>query len=120
MIEATELRSGNYLEYLIGEDGIGWKPTQIDWQDIKWATEKKEDFNKLHQPIPLTEEILDNNLQKGVLSDYAFGGHAFKFRKGILTLADNENYSQSSEKKYVHELQNLIYALTGEEIEIKL
>lgn len=114
MIDYNELRTGNYVNALIFSN-----EPEVKVVTPIYLCLLEQDASGCF-PIPLTAEILDNNLQKGVLSDYAFGGHAFKFRKGILALADNENYSRSSEKKYVHELQNLIYALTNKEIEIKL
>lgn len=41
-MEAKELRIGNYLEYFIETDNLGWQPTKIDWQDLKRLSEQPE------------------------------------------------------------------------------
>lgn len=52
------LMVGDWLQYYIGEEGLEWEPTKIDWQDIKEVSENPEKFNKRHRPIALTEEVL--------------------------------------------------------------
>lgn len=52
------LMCGDYLQYYIGEEGCEWDYTKVDWQDLKWAVERPDNFNKVHRPITLSEEIL--------------------------------------------------------------
>lgn len=60
MIDAKDLKCNNYLQYYIGEEGCEWEFTKIDAQDILWCESKNENFNKVHKPIPITEEWLKN------------------------------------------------------------
>lgn len=124
-IEAKELRVGNKLQYYIGEDGCEWEETTIDWQDIKWATEENENFNKVHKPIPITEDIL---LRMGFVKEPNASKTNDLFIHGILSLAKREGdyscaihtlltYPLPVKVKYVHQLQNLFHALTGQELE---
>lgn len=52
------LMVGDWLQYYIGEEGLEWEPTKIDWQDIKEVSENLEKFNDRHRPIALTEDVL--------------------------------------------------------------
>lgn len=68
------------------------------------------------EPIPLTEEWL---LKFGF---EPLGSSRFDFKIFTYYLYDGSFYNQSSRLstiKYVHQLQNLYFALTGEELKIK-
>ncbi len=76
--------------------------------------------------IPLTEEIL---LKAGAKDGSVSGGyeieiddeHALALDAGELVIWCNDSfYNINTHKKYVHQLQNLYFALTGNELEIKL
>lgn len=80
------------------------------------------------KPIPLTEEWL---LKFGFVK-YKLGHDTYKLKKFIIEAGlfkktpycfrmkiDKENSLALSEIKYVHSLQNLFFALTGEELIIK-
>jgi hypothetical protein len=54
-ITANALRVGNQLHYDTGEEVA---ITTIDWQDIKWCSEKQENFNANHKPLILTESLM--------------------------------------------------------------
>jgi hypothetical protein len=111
MIKANELRIGNWV-YNSGE------PYKIDWRnDDYWHTDSLE-------PIPLTPEILEkcgfNNFGKDLIhSDFAI-----EKRKDIAVLWPNEGCTETHNIKvpckYLHQLQNLFFALTGEELEINI
>ena len=58
MIQKTDLRTGNHLKYYIGEEGVAWDATKIDWQDIKWCEENNENFNDVNKGIDITTTIL--------------------------------------------------------------
>jgi len=116
MIKENELRIGNRLLYHINEDGIEWDICTIDWQDIKWIAEDTEWFNKKHKPIPLTEEwLLKFGFEVINKSFYHYN------KKPILDYTKDLNNDwyiliNDGEKvylKYVHQLQNLYFALTG-------
>ena len=116
-MKANELRIGNYVNY--NEDPFV----------IKMIRDREyNDFI----PIPLTEEWL---LKFGFELQYGFGGirryykDRYLIEKGISQFFDNGmsfritiNNTESTHAnsiKYVHQLQNLYFALTGEELEIK-
>jgi hypothetical protein len=122
MIQSNELRIGNLLECYIGTDNIGWVHFPIDWQDIRECEEENISFNKSHRPISLTEEWL---LKFGFSE---FGGCNEKdFTDGIYNVFINSlgeiNFYFFRENEwfqkidYVHELQNLYFALTKTELQ---
>lgn len=135
-MKENELRIGNWIN-------VGGELNQFtiaDFCDIfdngnKW-------FKDLFKPIPLTEEwllkfgfeeietlhthwksdkgfflngyviFMEKNLGAiiGEKSNDYFYNHSYQYRNGIGII---------KEIKYLHELQNLYFALTGEELEIK-
>lgn len=112
-IKPSELRLGNWLI-------IGTTYTQLE-EISRW-----DDLNDV-QPIPLTPEILEKaGLKKGSL-----GGYIIKLpnRENFLDwdsstgmyLEDREsNGLELDHIQYLHQLQNLYFALTGTELEIDL
>jgi hypothetical protein len=72
------------------------------------------------KPIPLTEEWLIKFGFKHdeILSTYVFNG-SFGFIENNYTKLGIEYGAIWTECKYVHQLQNIIFALTGEELTIK-
>ena len=112
-LKASELRIGNW------HWGDG-KPREINAFDIKDLSDDPQD--DFYQPIPLTEEWL---LKFGLTKTN--GGN---FSCADICVYDNlENINISLENgdigvelrcpKYVHQLQNLYFALTGEELKMK-
>jgi hypothetical protein len=97
-------------------DTIKFGAGVITWKDI--------------EPIPLTEEILlkagfkrygkDGVVRKCILGDGSPGKHReyIKFTYIGCYYINYDNYNVVI--YYVHQLQNLYFALTGEELEIKL
>ena len=72
------------------------------------------------EPVPLTEEWLlkfgfenkKHGIKRGVLKSYKIHGNTFN-----LSNSGNIYYGfKSMQIQYVHQLQNLIFALTGEEL----
>ncbi len=121
MIKANELRIGNLLTNFLGET------FPVNSATIQAASVGYWQFGE-PQPIPLTEEwLLDfgykptpnrsNQWRRRkcsyleVLKDYDN-----QYKVGV----DCPTYFQGVSKqiKYVHSLQNLVYALTGEELTI--
>ena len=121
-MKATELRLGNYVYH---ESSTCKLETVLAFEDV-------EEYN----PIPLTEEWLlkfgfwrNNNLCKrwflaeAYLLERGWTQHRFYIylekkrisaRHGCMGDSNHLKYL-----KYVHEFQNLFFALTGEELEIR-
>lgn len=115
-MKATELRIGNYVT----ETNIG--VTLVNLFDLENI--QNEDTN--YQPIPLTEEWL---LKLG-FKLYPSGSYCFdlfsvneylaidlKYNKGFAYIRTDED-SLKIKLEYVHQLQNLYFALTNLELEI--
>lgn len=113
-MKVSEMRIGNLVGiksrpvakvYAIEEDYI-----DLDYQDFGWKPEQRkiEDI----APIPLTEEWL---IRFGFISGrLKFGQWYLKFSGAQFWLNDI-----GIEIFYVHQLQNLYHALTGDELTIK-
>ena len=114
MIQAQELRIGNYYK------GASRGNIEIvTWQTLRDLKEGK--LNIL--PIPLTEEIL---LKFGFEKQHNEDDFDYWFKKDFCDdilwehsegFCHNLNYG--GDIKYVHQLQNLYFALTGEELIFK-
>lgn len=125
-ISKCELRIGNYHHYHIvdplDERGEYDEVCQIDPDDFRILTE----FDcPEYKPIPLTEEWLKgfgffeekSFYERGIHNAIFSGCMRFKFDK--LTQKwrfDIGTYKDITRVEYVHQLQNLFYALTGEEL----
>ena len=128
-IKANELRIGNFIEY----DG---RIFQIDTISNEFPTLNTDEFgigvvdwNNI-QPIPLTEEwllnfgfgideeydntFIDNTSLKNEIIRVSIDSHYFTIDLFCGQVLEIPNI------KYVHQLQNLYFALTGEELTIKL
>lgn len=69
------------------------------------------------QPIPLTEEWL---LKFGFeIYEFDHKENQYRFKERLLVIRKGVfcDYGTNVELKYVHQLQNLYFALTGEELE---
>jgi hypothetical protein len=115
-MKAEELRIGNWVAI---NDNI----YQVDVIDYNQVIEIERGIVELKyvQPIPLTEEWL---LRFGSVIDREDDSYVFKSgfyisvndkSEAILFFGGNE----LCEFNYVHQLQNLYYALTGEELKLK-
>ena len=107
-----DLKCGNLLNYDTAEGEI--LPTVIDWQDLKWLAEDPKGFNLVHSPVYLSGEWLEK------LGFDKIQNEAHKVRVGLdgddfvkhqMTYMFNKQFV--AKIKYVHELQNLHYSLTG-------
>jgi hypothetical protein len=127
MITANELRIGNTLNYYTAEGDI--LPTTIDWQDLKWISEDEAGFKAVHAPIPLTEEWLirfgfewstidkDYRLfpsaEIQIIADVIKGSACCMLYTRTIHTDYKPIYSPIT---YVHQLQNLYFALTQTEL----
>lgn len=119
-MKAADLRIGNYVH-------INQNTTQVDVIDYNQviATEWGLIELKYVKPIPLTEECLINFGFELINNDF------FRSRNSELclywTVNKNKMIPEYNNKRlviwydfqYVHQLQNLYFALTGEELTIK-
>jgi len=123
-MKATELRIGNYIIY----NGC-LKFNENDVNIINGGNihkmEQSIDYREEYEPIPLTEEWL---LRFGFKKDTAEHCYMHKgFPSGIYFVIDAEwaicgDFNECTYirlPKYVHQLQNLYFALTENELTIK-
>ena len=123
-MKATELRIGNYHNYLV-KDPIDvrkqWNEVcQIDAYDLLSLS---KDPDVRYQPIPLTEEwLLRFGFKAHTYEDEVFGyvlndfGYINEYQFRIRNFIDFEGIIIPKAIKTVHQLQNLYFALTGEEL----
>lgn len=124
-VDAKELRIGNWI-YCFNPNEKGYPhnlTTQVTLQHFKLMRDEGN-FND-YSPIPLTTEILEKCGFKleygGQLPDYIQ-------REGFMMYWYEEKLSANfghvkqmdREIQYLHQLQNLYFALTGKELEINL
>lgn len=123
MIQSNELRIGNYVKDDIGRIGkvvsIGSNTIRLKMEFSTMKIDTNHDQYGLDvEPIPLTPEILEN-------AGFVKNKYGNRFIKDELTndiVKSNGFYmaNVSQELKYLHQLQNLYFALTGEELIINL
>lgn len=116
-MEARELRIGNYIRHI--KSGKIHTVHVIEWEDILCKTPTNEG-------VPLTEEILlkcgfdkysDHSNEITYLSKDA-GYFIQVYDNSVYFGLNYEDYRK--EVKYLHQLQNLYFALTSEELEVNL
>ena len=113
-MKANELRIGNWVAH---------EPTIDDWEEIivrPGTIIQCEISPDSFMPIPLTEEWcikfgfqkdLENTIYKNI------NKHCFLcYDDNIVLLLEEENNWCITKVKYVHQLQNLYFALTKEEL----
>ena len=128
MIKANELRVNNHLQKYLGPQINEWIDVKITAADI---LDISVNNNHGFRPIPLTEERL---LELGFYTDnesndfydklYVLNrfGERVYFADGSIILGWEGYYDHHSEAGYcehVHQLQNLYFSLTGEELTFK-
>ena len=126
MIQENKLRVGNLLNYQTAEGDVVNLTT--DFHAIKWATEDPKGFNLVHSPIPITEEWLikfgfkqynDFGVKFNTFDLMPLCGFGYDIdTKQVVILEKGNPNSHWIERKieYVHELQNLYFALRGQEL----
>jgi len=112
MIDARELRIGNWVEApCFGIVNSIQKTLTIS--DIQHCQEFPDSYN----PIPLTEEWFNRFEYIEIPTEYNQGG--ITCVNSIWSLRDCDDGTIGKEIKYVHEYQNLVFALTGIELKLK-
>jgi hypothetical protein len=121
MIKANELRIGNLIKY---NDGGVFRVISIHEfgldveDDIETAYTEYEKFS----PIPLTEEwLLKFGFEKDVAAFYLDINTVLfvSYNDDEFVHLKSNHLETIASIKYVHQLQNLYFALTGEELTIK-
>jgi hypothetical protein len=122
MISANELRVGNFLlETKIDNNDIGFTVSRID-EDFLEILMGSRNYEALH-PIEIIPEILEkcgfellSTLPRGLK-------HWWSAKMQGYLVEHNDSYKWAGYEtpfKYLHQLQNLYFALIGEELEINL
>ena len=131
-MKTNELRIGNWVKYnpdMVDEDWEGEWEYQVEciysdqWESFIKLTDPFNERYALDEvlPIPLTEEWL------GKFGFEKYNNSWWKYDKnGAFDISNNfdafgfKTCIWSSDRiNYVHQLQNLYFALTGDELEIK-
>jgi hypothetical protein len=124
-MKANELRVGN-LVFFRGREIVVHAKLLV-------SIEEKEYEDDYIQPIPLTLEILTKcgfekdddagNWNSPKHDIYRVGSFKVGIKEdfiGWYNQVDDDFYSYFVQVKHLHQLQNLVYALTGEELNIQL
>lgn len=133
-MKAHELRLGNYYEYRVIDQVANtdtWELTTIDIDDLKWLL-KNPDYS-MYRPIEITDEWLNKIGAIGVggYECYIPAGtnengkvhYSLALQKKLITKTFYvSNFKSQLQKKikYLHELQNLNFALTGQELTLNI
>lgn len=114
-MKVAELRSGNWITFLDYPIKVGPKEI-VGLSQIEAGGIHSDEM----EPIPLTPEILEMagfEVPDGYNDTVLYkDGIMIDFHLGEYKLRENNRIKL----KYLHQLQNLYFALTGEELEIKL
>lgn len=122
-MRATDLRIGNYVRYLNKLAKVRQiRSNKILLKSIGIPQIVYVDYI---EPIELTEEILLNCGFEKKEFDYfilKYGNNEcyFSYKRNNLELCRNMQTTASSKIKYLHQLQNLYFALTNQELTINL
>jgi len=131
MIQANELRLGNLLSFFNGIE-----PEKIITINARFfsslaggrpSIELKNDeyISGYYRPIPLTEEWMNKLGFIGIANGFIGGNNwwcgriSSNFNDGKVKVWITGCDINLSHIQYVHQLQNLYFALTGKELEIK-
>jgi len=126
-MKATELRIGNYIKLMYNYED--YEIIQVTPDELVMIDKKQADY----EPLPLTEEWLYKfgftNIDKGDNDyiTYADSNHDYylqidvRRKDGKYSILDNSfddlRAFSMVDIMYVHQLQNLYFALTGKELE---
>lgn len=132
-MKANELRLGNYYMF----QGMRHSCSYHDIANLAKEEQRGQDSSSsCYQPIPLTEEWLEKfgfeyftkpiGQSKLIYEDYRLGNFVVIVKPKFNEIEYAPNRYDIDERshihpniQYVHQLQNLYFALTGTELEIK-
>lgn len=124
-MKATELRIGNTVDYRLQKN-----PITIEAKDLLEFEKKPQDvIETIFLPIPLDESCLVKfgfkKMAKGFMLNIPTGGEndnyfiSMSSESGIIVNYLTNDYWSSNNIEYVHQLQNIYFALTSEELKTK-
>lgn len=131
-MKAQDLRIGNIIKYTTGE--IGKVVATTEYTEYEVAIDQDRELLPMsaYAPIDLTPEILEK-CGFACFNDIEFivsisGGqlHLFlnddndNFIKWYPKGVNNDGYWMPFNGKYLHDLQNTVHALTGNELDVKM
>jgi hypothetical protein len=122
MIKAEELRIGNWVEITKPRHGETFIKVESIANDIINLEFREYSFFEL-KPILLTEEILLKCGFEDETDNQPFDLGVRTYDNGTISIDSNFEVGlgrNSHFVKYLHQLQNLYYALTGEELKVDL
>ena len=121
MIQANELRIGNYIMYVEGEVG---KVVGINDHGYIAISCDREYFGQSdYDPIPITPEILEKCGYRISFGLYCNGSHRMKTSsrgRFIFMPYGTSDINLHIPIDYLHEFQNLYHAITGTELNVQL
>lgn len=129
-METSELRLGNWIElrpdhthrrYIevsrINRGSVGNKTTRFETDNPRQPSEMKELFSQYLFPIPLTDEIIQR-------CGFEVRYNGIKTYYNPLMELDYEfnlmRYESNVKINYVHQLQNIYFALTNTELDLDI
>lgn len=119
-MEASELRIGNFISDRVASDSFCAEVKKLDYSRCYYG--QFHSFYSDLKPIPITEEWLIKFGFDLVVKE----GNQNEFRVYSLNqITYNTNHGWwwkhhlDLQPKYIHQLQNLYFALTGKELKIK-
>ena len=131
-LKASELRIGNLIEYYVfdefGKPQEEWVANYVDIEDLKWLNEHEGDEN--YRPMKLTEELLVRLGFEKRDGLFRMSGYWVEFRyfdscKCVKILFGCFQWTHkiyilqtATHIDYTHQLQNLYFALTGEDLKL--
>jgi hypothetical protein len=113
-MKANELRIGSLVDW----NGEIAKISQILELEVVFTC-GESDLTKAIKPIPLTEDfVIDLGLNPVEIEngEWYYQNNKFRLNKNY----SGFYYSRNLDVKYVHQLQNLYFALTGEELTLNV
>lgn len=123
-MKATELRIGNLVDTIYGVQSVIGIDTSDERGEYvifndgrKFGHYIEHDGELLVKPIPLTDEWL--NAANGTSFDDELSMTIWCDNRGVYLEQYGEGRMLLSHIKYVHQLQNLYFALTGTELELR-
>ena len=122
-MKANELRIGNYVYF----HGDAEEINMVDGCEIIGREEQPSCHIEEFEPIPLTEEwLLKFGFKKQLDKSFAKNNFSIfldkRFKTNLFLQENQENFkwfSYELKVEYIHQLQNLYFALTCEELKLK-
>jgi len=113
-----------FWSILLVRTALNGYPKTIDAQDILWAQDQPETFNKAHRPIKLNnkELLLKLGFRDSFRDCMSLDEFEFHFELGLHIVYDSTvtgGYTVDVTVENIHQFQNLYWCLRGKELETK-